>query len=162
MKNLKPLVTENPEGNYQYLHNMTVIKDKEVYLRDFEGNGDLNLVKYCKKQCEEKCEFKFDDDPPAEEFGEYMDCSCIVAYFYHMAVGHAELRNRLGQYESAEPEEETCQWQEDDGGLWSCSKCDIAWQFMNDGPKENDVRYCPKCGKRIDEVSPYESEEVDG
>ena len=150
---MKPLVTENPEGNYQYLHNMTMIKDKEVYLRDFEDKGDLNLVDFCKKQCDKKCEVTI--EAPVEEFGEYMDCSCIVAYFYHIAVGHAELRNRLGKYES---EEETCEWEEDDSGTWSCSKCGASWEFNNGGPDDNDMHYCPKCGREITKASYYEEE----
>lgn len=99
MKKLRPLVTENPQGNYEWLHNMTVIKDKEVFLRDFEGEGDLSLVEYYRKECMEKCDI--DIDAPVEEFGVYMDCNCPVSMIYHMAVGHAELRNRLGQYESS-------------------------------------------------------------
>lgn len=94
-----PLVTENPQGNYQWLHNMTVIKDREVFLRDFNGEGDLSLVDYCKQECKAKCDSEIDAGP--EEFGEYMDCNCIVSYFYCMAVGHAELRERLKQYEES-------------------------------------------------------------
>lgn len=97
---MKTLVTENPEGNYQYLHNMTAIKDKEVYLRDFNGEGDLNLMEFSNRQCKEKCG-REPIEAPAEEFGDYMDCDCVVSMFYAMAIGHAELRHRLGQYESS-------------------------------------------------------------
>jgi ribosomal protein L37AE/L43A len=34
-------------------------------------------------------------------------------------------------------------------GIWECSNCDIAWQFDANGPKENQVYYCPKCGAKI-------------
>ena len=154
---LKPLVTDNPEGSYQNLHNMTGIDaNREVYLRDFNGEGDLNLVDFCKKQCDKKCEVTI--EAPVEEFGEYMDCSCIVAYFYHMAVGHAELRHRLGEYESSEVKE-TCEWEEDDSGTWSCSKCGASWEFNNGGPEDNDMHYCPKCGRGIIRVSGYEEDE---
>lgn len=98
MSKSKPLVTDNPEGNYQNLHNMTGIDaNKEVYLRDLNGKGDITLVEYCRKECKEQC--NVDIDEGAEEFAEYMDCDCPVSYFYHMAVGHAELRHRLRQYE---------------------------------------------------------------
>lgn len=159
MSKLKPLVTETPEGNYQNLHNMTGIDaNKEVYLRDFDGEGNISLDEFCKKACMEKCEFKFDDEPSAEEFGEYMDCNCVVSLLYHMAVGHAELRNRLGQYESFETKE-TCEWEEDGGGTWACSKCEMVWEFNNGGPNDNDMHYCPKCGKEIVEIKPYEVDE---
>jgi hypothetical protein len=100
MSEYRKLVIENPEGNYQQLHNMTgVDSNKEVYLRDYNNEGNLSLVEYCKKECMERCEFEFDASTPADEFGEYMDCDCPISLLYHMAVGHAELRNRLGQYE---------------------------------------------------------------
>ncbi|MCB8818674.1 hypothetical protein [Desulfosporosinus shakirovi] len=102
IKKLRPLVTDNPQGNYQWLHNMTVIKDKEVYLRYFEGEGDLSLVEYCKKECMEKC--NSDIDASVEEFAEHMDCGCPISLIYHMAVGHAELRERLKYFEANDSE----------------------------------------------------------
>ena len=44
---------------------------------------------------------------------------------------------------------ETCEWSEDDDGVWTCSKCDIAWEFTSDGPRENGVNYCPGCGWKL-------------
>ena len=152
MKNLKPLVTENPEGNYRNLHNMTGIDaNKEVYLRDLGGEGDINLVDYCKHECKVKCDIE--QEGTAEDFAENMDCDCPVTLIYHMAVGHAELRNRLGKYESYESE--VCTWEEDDGGMWSCSKCEMAFNFNDGGPNDNDVHYCPQCGREIANVSSY-------
>lgn len=51
---------------------------------------------------------------------------------------------------------ETCEWSEDDSGMWTCSKCDIAWEFTCDGPKENDLIYCPKCGRKVINTSYYQ------
>lgn len=96
MSEYKRLTTDKPQGNYQWLHNMTIIKDQEVYLRGSEE--DINLVEFCKKECKEQCNTDIEAD--ATEFGEYMDCDCVVAWFYHMAVGHAELRARLQAYEN--------------------------------------------------------------
>ncbi len=93
------LTTEEPQGNVQWMHNMTGIKNREVYLRDYNGEGDLSLVDYCKKECNERCDI--DIDVGAEEFGEYMYCGCIVAQFYWIAVGHAELRAHLSEYEDS-------------------------------------------------------------
>lgn len=159
------LVTEKTEGNYQYLHNMTVIKDKEVYLRDFNGEGDLNLMEFCNRQCKEKCG-REPIDAPAEEYGDYMDCDCVVSDFYAMAVGHAELRAKLGRYEDSglSPEdlkERTCEWSEDEDGNWSCSKCTAVWIFPGDGPGENEMSYCPECGRKIVKVSPWEDKPLE-
>ncbi len=118
MNSLKPLVIDNPEGNYQNLHNMTGIDaNKEVFLRDLGGEGDISLVDYCKHECKVKCDV--DQEGEAIDFAENMECDCPVTLIYHMAIGHAELRNRLGQYESTglSPEElkkRTCEWSEDD------------------------------------------------
>ena len=34
---------------------------------------------------------------------------------------------------------------------WECQNCWLNWVFTNDGPKENEVEYCPKCGRKISE-----------
>lgn len=132
-----------------------MIKDKEVFLRDFNGEGDLNLVDYCKRECLEKC--GIEQEGTSECFAENMDCNCSVSLIYHMAVGHAELRHRLGKYESEQ--KETCEWEEDDSGTWSCSKCGASWEFNNGGPADNDMHYCPKCGRGIIKVSGHEEDE---
>lgn len=93
------LTTDTPKGNYQMLHNCTVVKEHEVYLRDWNGEGDISLVNFCKAECKRKCDTNI--EAGAEEFGEYMDCDCFVAHFYHTAVGHAELRERLKAYEDS-------------------------------------------------------------
>lgn len=43
----------------------------------------------------------------------------------------------------------TCEWSRDDedsdSGVW-VSACGAAWEFLDGGPTENGMRYCPKCG----------------
>ena len=43
----------------------------------------------------------------------------------------------------------TCKWEEDkfEGG-WSGS-CETRWWLDYGTPKENEMNFCPKCGKRI-------------
>lgn len=168
-KKLRTLVTETPEGNYQCLHNMTGIdENKCVYLRDYNGEGNLDLVDYCKRECKAKCDI--DQEGTAEDFAENMHCDCSVSLLYHMAVGHAELRHHLGEYEAtglgpegvqklinlsnklveeAEEKEPKCDYREDEDGTWSCSECPTAWTFTDGGPEENRVNYCPECGRKI-------------
>ncbi len=159
---MKPLVTDNPEGNYQNLHNMTGIDAKrEVFLRDLGGEGDISLVDYCKRECKAKCDIE--QEGTAIDFAENMDCECPVALVYCMAVGHAGLRYRLSQYESIglfpeRPKERTCEWSEDNEGSWSCSKCTAVWIFPDSGPGENSMGYCPECGRKIVKISPHEEE----
>ena len=47
-------------------------------------------------------------------------------------------------------QKEKCTWRMTDEyiGLWE-GTCGAAWQFTNDGPQENNVNYCPQCGKQV-------------
>lgn len=102
MKKYRRLTTDEPQGMYEGLHNGTKVINGEVYLRDYEGHGDMNLMKYIRCKYEEVYNEQLGlDNVPAEEFGEYMDTGDIVSDFYHMCVGYAELRERLKQYEDS-------------------------------------------------------------
>ena len=40
-------------------------------------------------------------------------------------------------------------WTHDDyHDKWDC-ECGAAFCFMHDGPRENEYKFCPACGKRI-------------
>jgi len=44
----------------------------------------------------------------------------------------------------------TCKWiQDEHDGSWNGS-CGIKWNFMSNGPTENKVNYCPRCGKKVE------------
>ena len=42
---------------------------------------------------------------------------------------------------------ESCEWYEDDDG-WHGS-CGKYWEFFDDGPEENGVKFCMSCGKPV-------------
>lgn len=42
-----------------------------------------------------------------------------------------------------------CWWKYDESTCSWDTKCDNKYQFMNDGPRENDYRFCPGCGSKI-------------
>ena len=59
--------------------------------------------------------------------------------------------------------QETCNWRNNKGtGLWEChyggdytSGCGLEWNMSNkDSPSENEMHFCPKCGKKLVEVQP--------
>ena len=59
--------------------------------------------------------------------------------------------------------QETCDWRNNKGtGLWEChycgdysSDCGLEWNMSNkDSPSENEMHFCPKCGKKLVEVQP--------
>lgn len=95
----KRLTTDEPQGNTGYMLNMTKVIDKEVYLRNIDGESNIRLVDYCKVIYKE--EYGADIDASAEEFGEYMDDDSLLSLFYWMSVGHAELGLRLAAYEDS-------------------------------------------------------------
>ncbi|UKM53851.1 hypothetical protein VL2_gp038 [Pseudomonas phage vB_PaeM_VL12] len=45
------------------------------------------------------------------------------------------------------PTDVICGWRQA-GGLWF-SDCGLEWGFIEDGPQENGMNYCPKCGKTL-------------
>lgn len=55
------------------------------------------------------------------------------------------------------PYVDTCAWTYDEHHYKWDTACGEAWQFMNDGPKENGVRFCHSCGRPI-----QTNEEKDG
>ena len=42
-----------------------------------------------------------------------------------------------------------CEWKYNDAEYYWESSCDHLHIFMSDGPKENEYRFCPYCGKKI-------------
>lgn len=95
------LTHEPPEGVYESMHNATIVRDREIYLRGLGENGqDINLCAYCAKECKERCDVDL-SEVPSEEFGECMDCECPVATLFFVAAGAAEMRWKLTSYEDA-------------------------------------------------------------
>ena len=50
-----------------------------------------------------------------------------------------------------------CTWSEDEDGNWDTS-CDEKWILTVGGPKDNGMKFCPVCGKRLLE-KPYVCED---
>jgi hypothetical protein len=101
-KRLERLTHETPQGIYEAFHNTAYIKEGEVFLRGCSQSGeDISLCHYCAEHCKKQCNTDL-LDIPAPEFGEYMDCECIVSLLFFVAVGAAEMRAKLMLYEDAE------------------------------------------------------------
>lgn len=41
-----------------------------------------------------------------------------------------------------------CDWTVDEDGVWQTG-CEHAFQFNDDGPKENHFKFCPYCGSHL-------------
>lgn len=59
--------------------------------------------------------------------------------------------------------QETCNWRDNRGtGLWEChyggdytGECGIEWNTPNKlSPSENEMNFCPKCGRKLVEIKP--------
>src|SRR5690606_3775335 len=47
----------------------------------------------------------------------------------------------------------SCTWTQDaDDGFWY-TECGNAYEFMEDGPEENNHKFCPYCGGQIKEIA---------
>lgn len=48
-------------------------------------------------------------------------------------------------------QKEPCNYtlEDDDANTWECNKCEMLWQLEAGTPKENEMNYCPKCGREI-------------
>ena len=57
----------------------------------------------------------------------------------------------LRKYEENKSDD-VCEWKYNDSEYYFESSCDHLHIFMSDGPKENEYRFCPYCGKKIKEV----------
>ena len=54
---------------------------------------------------------------------------------------------------------DTCTWNLEHGvSDWS-GQCGIYWSFVDDGPQENGVKFCPKCGRTCVFVEPDEGQD---
>jgi len=55
--------------------------------------------------------------------------------------------------------DENCTWIETPE-YWECDACGLSWVFADGGPAENEMRYCPGCGRRLlDESAPTNNQE---
>lgn len=46
-------------------------------------------------------------------------------------------------------DDDVCEWKYNDSEYYFESSCEHLHIFMSDGPKENEYRFCPYCGKKI-------------
>ena len=47
---------------------------------------------------------------------------------------------------------ENCEWVRDEWEDYFATQCGNTFQFIVDGPEENDFKFCPYCGGRLVEV----------
>lgn len=45
--------------------------------------------------------------------------------------------------------DDVCEWKYNDSEYYFESSCEHLHIFMSDGPKENEYRFCPYCGRKI-------------
>lgn len=38
---------------------------------------------------------------------------------------------------------------DEDNNVWECSECKASWVFNEGSPKENEMRFCPECGREL-------------
>lgn len=68
-----------------------------------------------------------------------------------IAVGRG-LRNSIKIVKQGVVSDDVCEWKYNDSEYYFESSCEHLHIFMSDGPKENEYRFCPYCGKKIEVV----------
>ena len=69
-----------------------------------------------------------------------------------------EIEAKLWEAISNNHEVETCTLTEIDQetNAWECSECGEVWQILEGDPRDNNMNYCQNCGRRVEEVIPYQ------
>ena len=80
---------------------------------------------------------------------------------YHLASALAKASDELRDHYKAEldAKNKPCHWESDCDGTWN-SQCGLAFIFNDDGPCENEFKFCPKCGGPI-VAQPYKEQDSD-
>lgn len=81
----------------------------------------------------------------------FVDNKQYAALFYWLGYKAAPAQLVSEPYKLAKSPE-TCTWISDGEGLW-LGDCGATWQFFDDGPNENGLKYCPSCGKKVSVIA---------
>lgn len=107
--------------------------------RSYAGNGDIEYADGL-EVCEEG---KLgDDNQPAFPV---VPATALAA----QAAKIAELQDEIAKLKP--DADRTCTWVFNDNEfspIWEGS-CGAEWTFIEDGPKENEMNYCPQCGAKV-------------
>jgi DNA-directed RNA polymerase subunit RPC12/RpoP len=74
---------------------------------------------------------------------------CIILHKMHVPGSYCPAEGR--QADCPLKLVERCEWIliDDDKGLWQCSKCGAEWVLEAGTPADNEMNYCPACGRRL-------------
>lgn len=103
---MNKLVTDDPQDNMEVMMNLAFVKNKEVWIRGGDPDGeDCSLVNFTKQMCQ-NCSVCMENDGFPEDKEKdldflcdlLMECSmsgCPIGTAYFIAIQAAELRERL-------------------------------------------------------------------
>ena len=108
----------------------------------------------------EKIPTSYDIDKVVEKLEEVMQDLSVIEIFSHIdfdSTIQSGLDNFLKAYNSellrivkqGGVSDDVCEWKYNDSEYYFESSCKHLHIFMSDGPKENEYRFCPYCGKKI-------------
>lgn len=102
------IVCDNHKNNTETMHNRVFIRDGEVYINHVGADETMNLYDYMKTLCK-SCEIGEDEETDKESISEcIMSCdygqNCHKAVLYMLAVGFAEVREKLKKHEEDCPD----------------------------------------------------------
>jgi hypothetical protein len=80
---------------------------------------------------------------PADDNGDWRWSGYSWQHHHGYPIGHVDAEYLL-------PVGPTCEWKHDESEWKWEGQCGAAWQFTDDGPVENEMRFCPGCGRRVE------------
>jgi len=97
---------------------------------------------------------KIDMEMP-DKCDECLFCTCPWDDFECVATGRGDI---IDDVEGEKPywcpliEVKECKYTlwNDDSNTYECSECGLAWMLMEGTPMENQMEFCPQCGRKIE------------
>ena len=115
-----------------------------------------SMLNFIRQYIQEKCY-----PPSLREIGKHVGISStsVVNYNLNALVKKGFIERDKGGSRRLRLAKTTCTWGYDDGDDYWETSCDGAFQLVDGTPADNGMKFCPYCGRPIEEVSENDQED---
>ena len=92
---------------------------------------------------------KIDEEIKEQQYIYDNEPACCIPAPQGMILG-LEKAKEITLSEQKEPCEYTLE--DEDSNTWECNKCGELWQLISGAPKDNNMNYCPSCGRPLNQL----------